>query len=55
MGRNLKPAPTFNLDERLILLQHLYLEAGLPPRAAIRAARADLTLDFDVFRGEESP
>ena len=49
------PFRSFDPDERLILLQHIYLEAGLPPRAAMMAARADLLLSFDEQRCGETP
>ena len=54
-GRNANPAPSFSREERLLLLQHIYLEAGLPPRAAIQAARADLAHSPEDATWEEVP
>lgn len=53
--RNLNPTPQLDDDARFTLLLHVYLEAGLPPHAAMLAARADLPHPSDDRRWEESP
>lgn len=54
-GRHAPADPIFNQNERMILLQHIYLEVGLPPRAAIQAARADLAHSWEDATWEDVP
>jgi hypothetical protein len=45
-ARTAQDAPSDLASEAILLLRHVYLEAGLPPRAAMASAEADYVCNF---------